>query len=177
MIQAVTFLGWWKRDLLERLSDLQLGDEKDTAWITWRSTSCRISPSNHARHLGWQTAIIGTGHDLAVFFRTKKGSDEFFALNMVVLFFSKIQPWRQLGFFPASIFNRFVYEFHPFFPSKGFTNLIPSERRKIQKNPWRHLPTFRSGKKIVGIQKKVTFSPQRENKALPIAQMVGFIVP
>ena len=26
----VTFLGWWKRDLLERLSDLQLGDQKVT---------------------------------------------------------------------------------------------------------------------------------------------------
>ena len=31
----LTLLGWWKRDPFQWLSDLQLGDEKVTAWITW----------------------------------------------------------------------------------------------------------------------------------------------
>ena len=35
VIQALTFLGWWKRDPFKGLSNLQLGDEKGTAWITW----------------------------------------------------------------------------------------------------------------------------------------------
>ena len=30
VIQAVTFLGWWKRDPFKGLFDLQLGDEKGT---------------------------------------------------------------------------------------------------------------------------------------------------
>ena len=34
VIQAVTFSGWLS-DPFKGLSDLQLGDEKVTAWITW----------------------------------------------------------------------------------------------------------------------------------------------
>lgn len=62
-------------------------------------------------------------------------------------------------FFPASIFNRLVYEFHPFFHSKGFTNLIPRTSQD-SKNPWRLLPTFRSGKQKRGNLYKVTSPPQ-----------------
>ena len=46
VIQAVTFLGWWKRDPFKGLSDLQLGDEKGTAWITrkfWNETTKLLS--------------------------------------------------------------------------------------------------------------------------------------
>ena len=36
VIQAVTFLGWWKRDPFKGLEwPPTIGDEKGTAWITW----------------------------------------------------------------------------------------------------------------------------------------------
>ena len=36
VIQVVTFLGWWVHVTLSRVfGDLQPGDEKGTAWITW----------------------------------------------------------------------------------------------------------------------------------------------
>ena len=42
-ILLVTFLGWWKRDPFKGLSDLQLGDQKVTAWITWKEFSADMS--------------------------------------------------------------------------------------------------------------------------------------
>ena len=39
-ILLVTFSGWFFVTLLERLSDLQLGDEKVTNWITWHLSRC-----------------------------------------------------------------------------------------------------------------------------------------